>query len=58
MVGDSPTGNQPAATRQGAPLWVVAAYSPPDYTQIWLETGIGADPAQEGKLAEVRARCW
>lgn len=43
------------AARRGAPLWVVAAYSPPEYTQIWLEAGVGIDEAEHGDLtAKVR----
>lgn len=41
------------AARRRAPLWVVAAYSPPEYTQIWLEAGAAVD---EGDRDEVTAR--
>ena len=38
------------AARRGAPLWVVAAYSPPEYTQIWLEAGVGVDEGDRGEV--------
>jgi nucleotide-binding universal stress UspA family protein len=40
------------AARRGVPLRVVAAYSPPEYTQIWLETSVGADLAEHGETTE------
>lgn len=44
------------AARRGAPLLVVAAYSPPEHTQIWLETSVGEDLAAHGETTEkVRA---
>jgi nucleotide-binding universal stress UspA family protein len=43
------------AARRAASLRVVAAYSPPEYTTIWLETSIGADLMERGEItAEVR----
>lgn len=38
------------AARRVAPLRVVAAYSPPEYTQIWLETGVGVDATDRGEM--------
>ncbi|MGD9526892.1 universal stress protein [Pseudonocardia sp.] len=40
------------AARRGVPLRVVAAYSPPEYTQIWLETSVGTDLAEHGETTE------
>ncbi|MGE3288057.1 MAG: universal stress protein [Pseudonocardia sp.] len=40
------------AARRGVPLRVVAAYSPPEYTQIWLETSVGEDLATYGETTE------
>lgn len=43
------------AARRQVPLRVVVAYAPPEYTQIWLETGLGTDAGEHGAAtAEVR----